>query len=54
MSRESKERVRLEDLITNPKDNTIRWAIHLVRTLDKKELDKIFELIKKIDKYQDS
>lgn len=54
MSSESKKRVRLEDLNASPKDNVTRWAIHLVRILDKKDLDAIFELIKSIDKYQDS
>lgn len=54
MSNESKKRVRLEDLESNPKDNITRWTIHLVKTLPKDDLDKIMELIKKVDKYQDS
>ena len=54
MDWESKERVQLEELMKQPKDNISRWAIHLVNTLDKSELDLIFKLIKKVDKYQDS
>lgn len=54
MSIESKKRVTLEDLNSEEKDNISRWAIHLVRTLSKSDIDKIYELIKKIDKYQDS
>lgn len=54
MSKESKKRVRLEDLMSGEKDNISRWAIHLVRTLSKEDLDKIMGLIKNIDKYQDS
>lgn len=51
---ESKKRVRLEDLKASPKDNITRWTIHLVETLPKEDLDKIMELIKQVDKYQDS